>query len=135
MIAALLVPNPVTSPLFLAFALFRGNQAIKPIADYLRLSTEHKRKTQEMRSALRKLDRQLDTKSKAFERAVKSLKIRVHPDIHAVAKLFCDVDSVQLDPVKVDTPDIPVPDVTKYVRSPEYRKKIDPDYRPLLDSF
>lgn len=74
---------------------------------------------------------ELDSKNKMFQRAVRKIKIRTHPKLQELHHLICDVESVPFQYAKAK-PASNAPDISRYLRHPEFLRKLPDHYRSLL---
>lgn len=74
---------------------------------------------------------ELDSKNKTFERAVRKIKIRTHPQIQELHRLICDVESVPFPSAKAK-PASNASDISRYLRHPEFLRKLPNHYQSLL---
>ncbi len=93
-----------------------------------------RRQESEFKNESKRLNRslsELDSKNKTFQRAVRRIKIRTHPQIQELHRLICDVDSVPFPSAKVK-PASKAPDISRYLRHPEFLRKLPDHYQGLL---
>ena len=126
--------------LALPLALILLGLGMKPRTEALRLLWDYrsvradKRKTQrDLERELEELNSKFDSKSKAFQRAVRNIYIRTHPRIQTLGRLICEVEHVVFDPGDVEPGYSDVPDVQIDLHHPMYLKRLPEHYRPLLD--
>jgi hypothetical protein len=124
----------------LPLALILLGLGMKPRTEALRLLWDYrsvradKRKTQrDLERELEELNSKFDSKSKAFQRAVRNIDIRTHPRIQTLGRLICEVEHVVFDPGDVEPGYSDVPDVQIDLHHPMYLKRLPELYRPLLD--
>ena len=132
------LPTIVGPMLFFTWAIFGTRGAMSAASQYLRLSQEAKGLEQlehQLEHQRRELDARLDSKNKAFRRAVKALQVYVHPVLQDVVKRFCQVDVVPFVPTDVQIQAAETPDVLTQLQLPEYGMSILPKYRRSLDAF
>ncbi len=118
----------------LLFALGFGGKALGLVDDMrkeLARSGSSKRElNRNIRSKIEELD-EVDSKSEAFQRAVRNIEIRTHPKLQELHRLICDIEDVPFQSGDVIlTQD--APDITPYLRHPEYLRKLPNHYQSLL---
>ena len=92
-----------------------------------------RRQEGEFKAEAKRLNRslsELDSKVKTFERAVRKIKIRTHPKLQELHHLICDVESVPFPFAEVK-PASNAPDISPYLRHPEFLRKLPDDYHGL----
>lgn len=93
-----------------------------------------RRQESELKDEAKRLNRSLsemDSKNKAFQRAVSKIEIRTHPKLHELHRLICDVEGVIFQSGDA-TPAPNVPDITSYLRHSEFLRKLPDHYHSLL---
>ncbi|MCY4653491.1 MAG: hypothetical protein OXC95_10045 [Dehalococcoidia bacterium] len=96
-----------------------------------------RRQEGEFKDEAKRLNRslsELDSKNKTFERAVRKIKIRTHPKLQELHHLICDVESVPFPFAEVK-PASNAPDISPYLRHPEFLRKLPDDYHGLLTAY
>ena len=111
--------------LFFLWVGFRPRtELIHLLRDYLSLRGEKKRAQREFESEINKLQSKFDKKDKAFQRAVESIVVRVHPRIKELASPIHETEGVVpfLDNREQESGDIP--DVEPYLSHPKYLEHV-----------
>ena len=93
-----------------------------------------RRQESEFKDEAKRLNRslsELDSKNKMFQRAVRKIKIRTHPKLQELHHLICDVESVPFPYAKAK-PASNAPDISRYLRHPEFLRKLPNHYQRLL---
>ena len=124
----------IPAVILLLFALGFGGKALSLVDDMrkeLARSGSSKRElNRDIQSKIEELD-EVDSKSEAFQRAVRNIEIRTHPKLQELHRLICDIEDVPFQPGDA----IPVydePDITPHLRNPEFLRKLPNHYQSLL---
>ena len=121
----------------LLFALGYGRRALTLIEDLVsQMSRSGSAKLAWDRELKNESDvlSELDSKSKTFQRAVRSIEIKTHSQIQELYRLFCDVESVPVPSAEVESSSN-APDIGPYLRHPEYLRKLPGHYHGLLTAL
>ena len=116
---------------FIALGIGSVSQLVGLIPDYLSASGEKRRTQRRLDRDLKKLEAQFDSKNATFQRAVRSIEVKVHPRIETLTSLICDIERVAFPPAS-STP-VNVPDVGPYLHHDMYLKQFPAVYRRLLE--
>ena len=116
---------------FIALGIGSVSQLVGLIPDYLSASAEKRRTQRRLDRDLKKLEAQFDSKNATFQRAVRSIEVKVHPRIETLTSLICDIERVASPPAS-STP-VDVPDVGPYLHHDMYLKQFPAVYRRLLE--
>ena len=116
---------------FIALGIGSVSQLVGLIPDYLSASAEKRRTQRRLDRDLKKLEAQFDSKNATFQRAVRSIEVKVHPRIETLTSLICDIERVTFPPAS-RTP-VDVPDVGPYLHHDMYLKQFPAVYRRLLE--
>ena len=101
--------------------------ALQEMKSKRRQESELKDKSKRLNTSLS----ELDSKNKMFQRAVRKIRIRTHPKLQELHHLICDVESVPFPYAKAK-PASNAPDISRYLRHPEYLRKLPDHYQGLL---
>lgn len=140
---ACLMLNPVTgavtwpaSVAYCGLALYNGHKGFKILSDCLRLRLQQGATARELRQRereLTELEKELDSRNDAFQRAVGSIAIKTHPQLRDLYALICEVEGVAVPPGAAEVPAGEVPAARPYLESRYFLEKLPQPYRKLLD--
>ena len=114
--------------------LLEDPSGVAEIVLSLREMKSKRRQESELKDESKRLNRslsELDSKNKTFERAVRKIKIRTHPQIQELHRLICDVERVPFQSAEIN-PASNAPDITPYLRHLEFLRKLPDHYQGLL---
>ncbi len=86
-------------------------EALRLLWDYRSVRADKRKTQRDLERELEELNSKFDSKSKAFQRAVRNIDIRTHPRIQTLGRLICEVEHVVFDPGDVEPGYSDVPDV------------------------
>ena len=121
--------------ILLLFALGYGKKALSLVDDLrkerARSGGARRELNRQLQDKVAELD-EVNSKSEAFQRAVQNIEIRTHPKLQELHRLICDVEDIAFQSSDA-TPEHDVPDITPYLRHPEFLRKLPNHYHGLLN--
>ena len=124
-----------TPPLFLLLLSFGMRPRMKLVglvSDYLRTGAEKRRTQEELDREVEELESQFSSKNRTFERAVKKIEVREHPEIRRMARLINGEKEAAQPPGNAGPESGDAPDIQRYFRHPRYLERLPERYRQLL---
>ena len=117
--------------IFLAIGTSLGIMGAANGLGYLFADKEARQNNQSLRKAYQSMNSQLNIQNQQFIRAVRNLRLKVHPTLHIVASEFCHQDHQTLSQEQLNYKESPPP-VKTYLKSPMYLNRLTPSRRKLV---
>lgn len=120
--------------ILLLFALGYGARAMSLIENLVNQMSRSGSAKRELSSGIRdesEVLSELDSKSRTFQRAVRNIDMKTHPQLQELHRLICDVEGSPL-PSGDSEMTTNAPDIVPYLSHPEFLRKLPDHYRGLM---
>ena len=128
-----LVSAPIFNLIFMILAVFSGAGGVTKALHHVSLTLRMRSNQEALAKNRSELEAQLDQTDDRFVQAVDTLEVTVHPTLHRLTSLMCEVDQT-LPPIPLEAPTSPPPEISDFLRRKEFLDALPDFYRPLLDA-
>ena len=124
--------------LYLGLALYNGHKAITLPLEYIELRskrTQSQRERRRIQERLTEMEAEFDSKNEAFQQAVSSIGIKVHPQLQELYRLICEKEKTAPQPSQSGPASPNAPDVRPILDERHFRNRLPRRYRDLTRSL
>ncbi|ACB53667.1 hypothetical protein cce_4319 [Crocosphaera subtropica ATCC 51142] len=127
------VANPLFYLIFFSLAIFTGIDGLAKGIKYWKISSELSGNENKLKVEQKKFEAELDNKNTIFQEAINNMKISLHPILHELKELFCELENIPFTPQEVETDNVHPTLIIQLLTESDYRENLPLEYHSFLD--
>lgn len=127
------VANPLFYLIFFSLAIFTGIDGLAKGIKYWTISSEISGNEDKLKVEQKKLESEFDSKNTTFQEAINNMKISLHPILHELKELFCELENIPFTPKTLNIDNVHSALILELLTESDYRENLPLEYHSFLD--